>query len=189
MTYRILLHVLFAALPSVGLLGCGHSAKSASAPDVLTASDAEVLLAAAAQTLRRMHFVLDKYDIEAGYIRTRPQRAGQFFELWRQDNASAEAFAQANMDSLMRTIEVFVEQEYDTMGLRCVVTVEKLSLPPRPIRSMSRLAGMHTDSTQKTQTLALDRDQLRQMEWIELGPDHALEQRIVTQIQEQLRKG
>lgn len=189
MRYRILLHVVLTVLPAVGVVGCGHSEKSAAAADVLTASDAETLLTVAGQTLRQMHFVLDKYDVEAGYIRTRPQRAGQFFEPWRQDNASAEAFVQANMGSLMRTVEIFIEPEYGTISLRCVVTVEKLSLPPRPIRSMSRLAGMHTDSTRSVQTLALDRGQLRQIEWIDLGSDHALEQRLVSRIQDQLRKG
>lgn len=182
--------LLFLAMLAVALSGCGDSAKVvATAPDSLTAPDADALMDAARQTLSRMLFVIDKYDIEAGYIRTRPQRGAQFFEPWRQDNASAAAFARANIDSLRRTVEVFVEPLEGTMQLRCLVSVQKLALPPQPIQSMARLANMYTDSSRNLQTLAIEKEQLSRMEWLDLGPDHALEHRIVTQIQEQLGKG
>lgn len=188
MTHRILL--VLSALSTVGLVGCCGPATGRAAAEVLTASDAETLMAAAQETLGRMLFVMDKYDVEAGYLRTRPLRAGQFFEPWRQDNASAQAFARANTDSLRRTVEVFVEPGDSTATqLRCVVTVERLAMPPLQIRSMSRLAGLYTDSTRTRQTLTLEPEQLREMEWVGLGQDHALEDRILTQIQHRLRKG
>ena len=188
MMHRMILIV--SAVGAICLAGCGGSAKTTlAAPELLTAPDSEQLMAAAQETLGRMFFVMDKYDLEAGYLRTRPKRASQFFEPWRQDNASATAFAQANLDSLRRTIEVFVEPHAGAAGLRCVVTVEKLSLPPQPVPSMSQMAGLYTDITRTLQTLTLEKDLVRQMEWIDLGPDHALEHRIVTRIQKQLRKG
>lgn len=179
------------ALLSVCLAGCGDSAKTAATEcPVLTGPDAAALMAAAQEALGRMRFILDKYDVEAGYLCTRPQRASQFFEPWQQDNASSKAFAQANMDSLRRRIEVFVESQQDgTATLRCVVNVEKLSIPPQPIRSMSRMAGMYTDSTRSQQVLTLENEQVGQIEWIALGPDHALEHRIIKQIQRQTNKG
>jgi hypothetical protein len=181
---------LVLSLSAVCLAGCGGSARSSvSAPAALTAPDAGVMLAAAQEALGRMHFVMDKYDVEAGYLRTRPQRAGQFFEPWRRDNASAAAFGQANLNSLRRTVEVYVEPQDWTSQLRCVVTVEKLSIPPRPMRGMSWMAGMYTESDRRLQTLMLDATETERVEWIDLGPDHALEQRIVTEIQRQLRKG
>jgi outer membrane lipopolysaccharide assembly protein LptE/RlpB len=188
MTHRIVLYLL--ALLTLGLAGCGHSTKTAaSAPEVLIDSDASNLMAAAQETLGQMKFVLDKYDVEAGYLRTRPQRASQFFEPWRQDNASATAFARANLDSLRRTVEVYVEPQENSANLRCVVSVGKLSLPPQPVKSMARMAGMYTDSSRSQQTLTLDAEKIGQLEWIDMGSDHALEHRIVTQIQNQLRKG
>lgn len=182
--------LLLSGLASVCLAGCGGSATpTASAPAALTAPDAEVMLAAAQEALGRMHFVMDKYDVSAGYLRTRPQRAGQFFEPWRRDNASWAAFGQANLNSLRRTVEVFVDPGDWTSQLRCVVTVEKLSLPPRPIRGMAWVAGMYTDSDRRMQTLTLDTTEAERVEWIDLGPDPALEQRIVSAIQRQMRKG
>ncbi len=178
-------------LSTVCLAGCGGSVKTSSAETaVLAGPNAEMLMAAAQETLGQMRFVLDKYDIEAGYLRTRPQRASQFFEPWRQDNASGKAFAQANIDSLRRNVEVFVESQQDgTALLRCVVNMEKLYIPPQPIRSMSRMAGMYTDSTRRQQTLTLEDQQLGQVEWVALGQDHALEQRILKQIRRQTNKG
>ncbi len=188
MTHRILLFL--SALSAVGLAGCCGPAKVDAASETLSAADAETLMAAAQETLGRMLFVMDKYDVEAGFLCTRPLRAGQFFELWRQDNASAQAFGQANLDSIRRTVEVFVEPADNTRAqLRCVVTVERLTLPPLPVRSMSQMAGMYTMGTQVRQSLILEREQARKMEWVSLGHDHALENRILTQIQHRLRKG
>lgn len=188
MTYRTATG-LFGLLAAVFAAGCGGFARTGASPDGLIVSDKAAALAAAEQTLRRMHFVIEKYDIEAGYIRTRPLRAGQFFEPWRQDNASAAGFARANLDSLRRTVEVFVEPEDGGgMPLRCVVTVEKLSIPPQPIRRMAHLANMYTDSTQRVQTLAVGREAAERIEWIELAPDDALEQRIIERIQQQGRR-
>lgn len=176
-----------AVLAAGFLAGCGGASKTAATePAMLTAPDAAAAMAAAQTTLSRMQFVMDKYDIEAGYLRTRPLRAGQFFEPWRQDNASARAFGQANIDSLRRTVEVFVEPQGQAVQWRCVVMVERLSIPPRPIRGMSQIAGMYTDSSRMQQTLTLEDKQGAAIEWLPLGRDAELEARIVKRIQKQL---
>lgn len=181
--------VCLMALLSGCLVGCGGASRKAAAPAVLTGSDPAVMMAAAQETLERMHFTMDKYDVQAGYLRTRPLRAGQFFEPWRTDNASLSAAGQANIDSLRRTVEVFVEPQEGVVQLRCAVTVEKLSMRPRPIQSTSRLPSMYTDSSRKRQSLAMDEGLMGQtIEWVDLGPDQALEQRILSKIQRQLRK-
>ena len=190
MTYRLL--VFISAVAVVGLAGCGHSEQTVARQSIASVAPEQaetLLLHRAQQTLREMHFVIDKYDIEAGYIRTRPLRGGQFFELWRQDNASAALFAQANFDSLRRTVEVFVEPSAQTSrpGLKCVVTVEKLSLAPQPIRGMSHLSAMYTDSNRRLPTLVLGRTAAQQIEWLDLGTDPALEQRIINRIQQPCR--
>ncbi|HDS84287.1 MAG TPA: hypothetical protein ENN97_03740 [Phycisphaerales bacterium] len=184
MTYRTGIGLL--GLLATFMAGCGGSVRTETAADGLIVSDKAAALAAAEQTLRRMQFVIEKYDIEAGYIRTRPLRAGQFFEPWRQDNASAAAFARANLDSLRRTAEVFVEPDDGRMRLRCVIAVEKLSIPPRPIRRMAHLTNMYTDSTQRVQTLAVGREAAEQIEWIDIGPDEALQRYITAQIERRL---
>ncbi len=172
---------------SVGFLaGCGGAKKAAAAPAALTASDVTAAMTAAQKTLSAMQFVMDKYDIEAGYLRTRPQRAGQFFEPWRQDNASVQAFGQANIDTLRRTVEVFAEPQGQTVQWRCVVSVERLSLPAAPIRGMSKMAAMYTDSTQMLQTLSPEERFAGHMQWLPIGRDAELEARIVKRIQKQL---
>ncbi len=182
--------VIAAVLLAGCLVGCGNGVQTAqTVPAAMEGADAAGLMAAAQDALGQMHFMMDKYDLDAGYIRTRPQRASQFFEPWRQDNASAVAFAQANTDSLRRTVEVFVEPHGQNARLRCVVNVEKLSLPPEPIRGMAYVAGMHTESNRRFQTLTLDSRQVRRMEWVDMGRDHDLEQRILDAIARQQRKG
>ena len=155
--------------------------------DHVAVADKAAALHAAEHVLRGMYFTIEKYDLDAGYIRTHPLRAGQAFELWRRDNADAQAFAHANLESLRRTVEVFLEPQDDAAALRCVVTVEKLALPPQPIRSMSQLARMYTDSTRRIQTLALGPDVIEHTEWVDLGADQALQRSILSRIERRLR--
>lgn len=188
MTYRTgLWGLLLTAAAVVCVVGCADARRTAVPVDRLAVQDKAAAMAAAQETLRQMHFVIEKYDLEAGYIRTFPLRAGQFFEPWRQDNASMEALAQANLHSLRRTVEIFVEMSEPSArpSLHCRVTVEKLSLPPRPIRTMSRMANLYTDSSQRVQSLDLDEAFIAAMEWIDMGTDAALEQRILARIQRQ----
>ncbi len=185
MRYSVLISTS-ALIMMITAAGCGPAVRSQAALEPMVAGDKAAAMDAAERALREMYFTIDKFDADAGYIRTHPLRAGQFFELWRRDNASPQAFAHANLDSLRRTVEIVLEPDNDVIALRCVVTVEKLTLPPQPVRSMSQLAGMYTDSSRRVQTLALDRDIIARAQWIDLGPDEALQHYILTQIQRRL---
>lgn len=66
---------------------------------------------AAGDVLTRMHFAIEKLDAEQGIVRTRPLRGGQFFELWRSDNAGAYNWAEANLQSVRRVVELRVIEE------------------------------------------------------------------------------
>ncbi len=185
MRYPILIS-MSALIVTITAAGCGPAVRTEASPEPAAVDDKAAAMDAAEQTLREMYFTIDKYDVDAGYIRTRPLRAGQFFELWRRDNASPQAFAHANLDSLRRTVEIVLEPDNGVIALRCMVTVEKLTLPPQPVRSIAQLAGIYTDSSRRVQTLALERQVVAQAEWINLGPDEALQHYILTQIQRRL---
>jgi hypothetical protein len=214
-TIRIL---CLAALPLVGAqLGTGCASGPAASvaepngpaeavrivcPDGVTKAEA---IRAAEFVLIRMHFPIEKLDVERGFVRTRALRGAQFLELWRSDNASAHAFAEANLQSIRRSVELQVTSEAvdrppaagDACGLppaasrlclECQVAVQRLSLPGNEVSGVSAAYGIYAQNTPTVQRLPVDRQQRQGMAWIDLGPDRALAARILERIQQRLQR-
>ena len=83
------------------LAGCGSQQQVlAPEPLVVTSFSKAQAVAVTENVLLDMHFSIEKADGEAGYVKTRPLRGGQFFEVWRSDNASEYQYAQSNPHSI-----------------------------------------------------------------------------------------
>jgi hypothetical protein len=173
----------------VGLTGCGNqNLVTPSEPVCLQAADKNRIMEITEDVLTRMNFVVEKYDTETGFVKTRPLRPGQFFEFWRSDNATPADAAEANLHSIRRTAQLNIFEEDGQVCAMCEVGIERLSLSDREITGMSWLAGMFTDSTRSRQRLTLKPEQQEGMAWIDLGPDTALERKILTLIENQFTK-
>jgi len=167
-----------------GLAGCGSENQIAgSEPVYLRTADKSRIMEIAEDVLTRMNFVVEKYDVETGFVKTKPLRGAQIFEFWRRDNVGPAAAAEANLHSIRRTAQLNVSQDNGQVCATCRVGIERLSLPEREITGMSWLAGMFTNSTRGRQRLTLKPEQQEGMAWIDLGPDAALERRILTSIE------
>ena len=139
--------------------------------------------------LTKMQFELEKNDPEALYIRTRPLSGAQFFEFWRRDNASAISGAQANLHSIRRIVEVEFTPENTTTCVQCRVQVLRLSIPEQPLEGTTRMGGIYTESSFRSQTLEVDSHRAAEMEWLDAGPDHTLERKILKLVQQDIQKG
>ena len=175
----------------VGLTGCATSEKAELAafePLCISGINQQIAMDAAGEVLRNMQFRIEKFDPDASYLRTRPLSGAQFFEIWRRDNASSYQATQANIHSLRRTVEM----EFSTAGgntcVDCVVHVQRLSVPEKPVAGMSDMGNIYTDSERNSQSLVLEQSRIEQMEWIELEPDTALQQRILDKIASLIEK-
>lgn len=175
-------------LSLLGFAGCGRPQQVVSSDPVCLAVTKQEAMEAAAKTLEEMHFRLEKNDPEIGYIRTRPLAGGQFFQFWRQDNADAYMTSQANLHSLRRTVDMEFEPG-QTICIRCRVQVERLSLPERPIVGMRNVAAAFTESEQTMQSIAVQKEQLEKMEWLDAGLDRGLEQKILKRVTRKIQKG
>lgn len=165
--------------------GCSRPEQVVSSdPVCLPQISLEKAMDASRDVLEDMQFSIEKYDADARYIRTRPLSGAQFFQVWRQDNASGHAAARANMQSLRRIVEIEATPYPTRTCLECRVYVQQLSLPEEPIQGAMRFAGTYTESTATEQTLRLESGQLEQMEWLDAGLDRELEQKILTKIRE-----
>ena len=170
--------------------GCGSQQQAVSDdPVCLPNTLSSQVMEAAQAVLLKMHFDIEKYDTDARYIRTRPLFGAQFFEFWRRDNALASSADQANLHTLRRIVELEFTPQNTTTCVQCRVQVLRLSIPERPIEGASRMGGAFTESSSHYQTLEVDRHEQSQIEWIDAGPDHDLECKILKLIQKNVEKG
>lgn len=171
-------------------LGCASQNLSQSAePACQPNTSVEKAMESARTVLTKMQFELEKDDPEARYIRTRPLSGAQFFEFWRQDNASAFSGAQANLYSIRRIVEMEFTPENTTTCIQCRVQVLHLSIPEQPLEGATRMGGIYTESSSRYQTLEVDNRRAAEMEWLDAGPDHALERKILKLVQQDIHKG
>ena len=155
--------------------GCAGPPQHQTPGPLVLAADKARAMEVAEDVLRDMRFAVDKLDVDAGLIRTRPLSGAQFFEFWRQDNATPEAAAEANIHSLRRTVEMRFEPESDGVKVSCDVRVERLSIPEMRIGGMAQAASLYTASDASLQRLEMNAEQAENMAWIDLGPDPDLQ--------------
>jgi len=143
---------------------------------------------AAEECLGKMHFAIDKADIEQGYIRTRPLSGAQWFEFWRSDNVGAFNKAEANIQDIRRTVELNIDPMEDKLCINCSVTVQRLSLPEQKFASSSRAYKMFTKSSGDLQRLELSGEQKKAAVWLNLGQDEMLKTEILKRLESQITK-
>jgi hypothetical protein len=199
--------VRWVALVGVAMsLGCASS-RPAPEPTQMVCPETvtrEQVAQAAHDVLVGMHFPIEKLDVEQGIVRTRPLRGAQFFELWRSDDVGACNAAEANVQSVRRSVELRVidqipgqkpdaegasNLESTASGLRieCNVQIQRLALPGNEVAGVSQAYQIHARSQSTLQTLDVTPRQRAQMAWIDLGPDPELAAEILKRIEKRLQ--
>jgi hypothetical protein len=146
----------------------------------------------AEDVLGEMHFGIEKSDVEQGLIRSKPLAGAQFFEFWRKDSVGAFNWAESNLHSIRRIVEMDVRQEDGRLCIGCNASVQRLSLPERLLRGRGRSYEMLSASSPVVQKLKLDAQQRALMAWVDLGRDGLLETEILKRIESKaarLQKG
>lgn len=139
---------------------------------------------AAIDVLEEMYFEIDKAD--AGYIRTEPLPAAQFFELWRRDNPTQYEKLEANLHTIRKTVELTFIPADNRLCIDCNVFLQRLSLPEQPATRATRAFNIFTISASELEKLRLSDDQLRSLAWLDLGRSPALENEILQTIKNRL---
>ncbi len=181
---------VFLLVPSVMafFLGCGQNQNRAleHSPIVCPATDRAKVLAAAQRVVQGMHFVIDEFDLQTGYIKTRPLSGAQGFELWRSDSVGMFNAVEANLHSIRRIAELRITEHEGDIHINCAVATQRLNMPSRPISSSAQAYRIHSDSSRAIQRLKLTPAQEKDMIWIDLGPDRRLARRILNRIRRRL---
>jgi hypothetical protein len=162
----------------ISLAGCGSEQAQPSEPICLSAVQIGTVMTEAEDVLTRMNFTIDKSDTEHGYIRTQPLTGAQAFEFWRKDNVGQFNTAEANLQTVRRTVEINVDSRDGLVCADCVVTVERMSLPESGPMGSGR-TSMPFGKSSSFQRLELSPGQQTSMTWIDLGRDSRLESEIL----------
>jgi hypothetical protein len=148
--------------------------------------DVPMAMNVAQSTLENMRFTIEKADANTGYISTRPLPAAQFFEFWRSDTVGCENFAEANIHSVTRTVEISIVPQDGVVGIECMARTRRLSIPQREVSNITELPHVFTRSSTSLQALKLNEEQKKAAVWVDMGPDTALQTRILELIGKQI---
>jgi hypothetical protein len=163
-----------------GLFGCVKQVHvEPDQPICLSAASRTQLMDICEDVLVTMQFEIEKFDVDKGYIKTRPLRGGQFFEFWRSDNAGSTNFSDSNMHSVLRTTELQITPDADGFCVDCTVLRRRLSIKESELTSSSINTGIFTGGSRTFQKL---RPIQKDLDWIEMPADTKLQQRILGRI-------
>jgi hypothetical protein len=177
---------LFSITIVIGIFGCSSQVHvDPDTPICLSYSNQADLMAVCEDVLVRMNFEIEKYDVDRGYIKTRPLRGAQFFEFWRSDNAGSANASTSNLHSVLRTIELQLTDDNGGFCVECTSQLRRLSIPEPKLSSTSINNGIFTGGSRTLQKL---RPKQRNLDWIEMGSDTKLEQKILGRILAKIEK-
>jgi hypothetical protein len=187
MTCKVCGIVMLVAITTLAGCGCGQWAEGTRQECV--PADRAAAMKTAQDVLIGMGFQLDKYDVEAGVITTKPLSGAQAFEVWRGDNAGGCNWAEANLHSLKRVVEMTFTQADGKVCMVCDAKTKRLSLPERQVAGTAGTYSMFTKSSSQLMTTKVNADQEKQMAWVDMGSDARLAEKILSGVVGKLPRG
>jgi hypothetical protein len=183
---KSILNKLFACSLLFWLAGCAENKYTKTieqfCPPAATRADA---MTAAEQVLAGMHFDIEKFDVEAGYIRTAPLSGAQSFEFWRSDSVGSFNRTEADLYSIRRAVEINISEQAGQLCINCKATTQRLSLPQSQTAAEQGHPVMSPDQ-RSNQKLKLGHEQKSNLTWTDLGRDNQLETEILKRIESRL---
>jgi len=160
------------------LFGCSQDVSVApSDPVCMPLISKQDLMQTAQQILVNKQFVIEKYDVSAGYIFTRPMRGSQFFEPWRGDNVGSANRGLSNIHSIERVVTMNFTEQSGQVCVECIADARRLSIPEQQLESNSEMESYFTIGSSSVMGLKPVAEE--DIAWIDLGRDGLLERDIL----------
>jgi hypothetical protein len=149
----------------------------------LAANKADVINAAE-KVLTGMHFSIEKFDANAGYIKTEPLSGAQTFEFWRADSVGSFNHAEADLQTIRRTIELNITDgnQPGQVCIDCITVTERLSMP----QDLTASGQSQIVMSGKQRSVRKLSEREADLTWVNLGRDNQLETEILKRIDKQL---
>jgi hypothetical protein len=149
------------------------------------AANKTTAMTTAEQVLAGMHFGIEKFDVDAGYIRTAPLSGSQSFEFWRSDSVGSFNQSEADLHSIRRAVEINISEQAGQLCINCKATTQRLSLPQSQNAAGQNQPVMSPDQ-KSVQKFKLGHEQKSNLTWTDLGRDNQLETEILKRIEKNL---
>jgi hypothetical protein len=181
---------LWSVVCGLFLAGCAEQQQyPATKPIRVENIDKLQVMKIAEEVLAKMHFTIEKANVENGYIKTKPLQGAQFFEFWRSDNVGPDNWLINNLHSVRRIVELNMSEQNEGLYIDCNVKIYRLSLPERHVSSSAHAYDMFSTSSPSLQKIQLHPEQKADMAWIDLGKDRQLAAEILKRIEQQIVSG
>ena len=149
-----------------------------------TSSPRAEAMTAAEQVLAGMHFGIEKFDVDAGYIRTAPLSGAQSFEFWRSDSVGLFNRTEADLHSIRRAVEINISEQAGQLCINCRATTQRLSMPQS--QTATDQQTVMAQQQKDVKKLKLGHEQKSNLTWTDLGRDNQLETEILKRIESHL---
>lgn len=184
---NLCLYVLIVCV--LALSGCARQQRYEPVGQIYVGNAGKVrAMEAAEHVLAKMHFTIDKADVESGFIRTRPLPGAQPFEFWRSDNIGSFNASEASLHSIRRIAELSMSREGKRLRIDCNVKTQRLSMPERKTSGSGHAYGLFSQSGPSIQKLKFSEEQKPSVAWLDLGPDEQLATEILRRIEERIEQ-
>ena len=182
---KLILNKLLTCSLLFWLAGCAQN-KYAKTIEQLCPPDANktAAMTTAERVLAEMHFSIEKFDVNVGYIRTAPLSGAQSFEFWRADSVGSFNRTEADMQSIRRAVEINISEQAGQLCINCIATTHRLSLPQSQTATDQHTAMSYQQRDAKNPKLT--HEQKMNLTWTDLGRDNQLETEILKRIEKQL---
>ena len=183
---KSILNKLFACSLLFWLAGCAENKYAKTIEQLCPpAANKTAAMTTAEQVLAEMHFGIEKFDVDAGYIRTAPLSGAQSLEFWRSDSVGSFNRSEADLHSIRRAIEINIDEQAGQLCINCRAITQRLSLPQSQSATAQSRPVMSPDQ-RSVQKFKLGREQKSNLTWTDLGRDNQLETEILKRIEKQL---
>jgi hypothetical protein len=167
------------------LTGCAENKYTKTIEQLCSsAANKATAMTTAERVLAGMHFSIEKFDVDAGYIRTAPLSGSQSFEFWRSDSVGSTNQAEADLHSIRRAVEININEQAGQLCINCRANTQRLSMPQNQTET-----GQHAVMSREQKDikkLKLSHEQKATLTWTDLGRDNQLETEILKRIEKQL---
>jgi hypothetical protein len=170
-----------------GAFGCAKQVTvPPSEPVCISLAGKEDMMKVAEDVLKKKQFVIEKYDVDAGYIVTRPMRGSQFFEIWKGDNVGRVNKSRSSIHSIQRVVEMNFTPGNGQWCIACTADMQRFSMPVEQLRGRSRASDVFVGGGVRMMRLYPNTEE--DMAWIDLGRDGELERNLIELIKQNLTR-
>jgi len=175
-------------VPVAMVAGCARVPEMRLAnPMALTGADPATAEQVARRVLTEMRFPIEHPSARPGLVTTEPLTGDSWFEFWREDTVGSHQVAESSLHTVRRRVSVSVAPKGRGCEVLVRVAKERLSAPGAATDHISGSFSIYEpqDSDLRRQDELAD----TKYQWIDMGRDEALEQRILNRIQTALGRG